>query len=66
MTNNQKVTPAEEELIRDAQRNYHAEYYKKNKKRILERNKKWNQENVEKRKEINRNYWLRKAKQMNG
>lgn len=63
MTNEQKVSPAEEELIREAQRQYQSEYYKNNRKKIIERSKKWNEENAEKRKEINRNYWLRKAKQ---
>lgn len=63
MTNQQKVSPAEEELIREAQRQYQSEYYKKNRKKIIERSKKWNEENSEKRREINRNYWLRKAKQ---
>lgn len=65
MTDNQQLKPAEEEEIREAQRQYYAGYYKKNKKRIIERSAKWNQENAERRKEINRNYWLRKKKKMN-
>ena len=63
MNTKQKVAPAEEELIREAQRKYRSAYYKKNKKRILENNKKWNKENPERIKEINRNYWLRKAEE---
>lgn len=64
MTTEYKLTPAEEEKIREAQRAYHKEYYKKNKKKILDSHKKWRAENPEKIKENNRNYWLRKAEKM--
>lgn len=64
MTTN-KLTPAEEEQIREVQRAYHQEYYKKNKKKILENHKRWRKENPEKIKKNNRNYWLRKAEKLN-
>lgn len=60
MTLKQDMMPAEEEQIREAQRQYHAKYYRQNKKKIIENNTRWNKENPEKRKEINRKYYERK------
>lgn len=60
MTKKQGLTPAEEEQIREVQRQYHAKYYRANKKKILENNTRWNKENPEKRKDINRKYYERK------
>lgn len=59
-----ELTSAEEK-IRDAQRLYNRDYYRRNRKRILERNKKWRQDNPEKVKEANHNYWQRRAEELN-
>lgn len=60
MTIKQVLAPAEEEQVREVQRQYHAKYYLDNKKRIIESSTRWNKENPEKRKDINRKYYERK------
>ena len=58
------MTLAEKEKIREAQRAYNRGYYQKNKKTILERNKKWREDNPDKVQEANKNYWLRKSEEL--
>lgn len=55
----------EEELIAEAKRQYHRDYYKKNKKKLREYNRQYRKDNPEKIREINKNYWLRKARELN-
>ena len=51
----------EEEMIREAKNAYARDYAKKNRKKIRAYQEKWRKENPEKVKANNRNYWLRKA-----
>lgn len=54
----------DEEMIREARNTYYREYRKKNKKKIAEQQKRWREQNPEKVKESNRDYWLRRAEKM--
>lgn len=58
------IQMTEDEKIRQARREYAKEYRKKNKKKIAEQQKLWREQNPEKVKAINRDYWLRKAERM--
>lgn len=50
--------------VKEAQRKYYRDYYKKNKERIRERQNQWRAENSDKVAEYNRNYWKRKAEEL--
>lgn len=54
----------DEERIKAAKRLEAAEWRKKNKKKIAEYHRKWTQDNPEKVKEHQKNYWLRKADEL--
>lgn len=54
-------TKSPEELALEAKREYHRNYYRKNKKKLNAKAKQWREENPEKAAESNRRYWMKKA-----
>ena len=55
----------EMELIKKAQREYFRKWNAENKEHRKAYLKKWRTENKDKLSEYNRNYWLKKAKELN-
>lgn len=58
MTNETKTL---EELALEAKREYHRNYYQKNRKKLNAKAKAWREANPEKAAESNRRYWEKKA-----
>lgn len=56
-------TAEELEMIRQARNAYHREYYRQNRERIAEINRRSRQRRREKIAEYQREYWLRKARE---
>lgn len=52
-----------EELILEAKREYHRNYYRKNKPKLKAKSKRWREENPEKAAEANRRYWEKKVQE---
>lgn len=53
---------SEEEKIKEAKREYHRNYYRKNREKIKDQQKKWRAENPDKVIATNNRYWSKKAK----
>lgn len=62
MTNQNELT-AEEQAALEAKREYHRNYYKKNKKKYNENAKRWRKDNPDKVAAANQRYWLKKAQE---
>lgn len=52
-----------QEDIKEAQRIYNREYYKRNRERIRERQQQWRKENPDKVREYNHRLWSKKARE---
>lgn len=52
-----------EELAMEARRAYQREHYRRNRKKINEKQRQWRAANPEKVRQYNQNYWLKKAQE---
>lgn len=57
---NKEMTP-EEKVILEAKREYHRDYYRRNRKERLAKHKEWRENNPDKVKAANERYWLKRS-----